>query len=180
MSAYDGLVPTFHAKLVQLEARCEIKGVIIRAYFGVRDPVTQCKLWRQSRSDIIVDQKVAELRAEDCNFLADCLVKAGPQGTHPKVTNAIGGLGWHNWAEAMDYEWIVNGQVNWSTTDGGDANGYKILAATTAEVGLHSGIGWGDNDHVQLRAAGSPIDAGLSMQEIDAAMNVKFGNLIVS
>lgn len=173
---YTGLVPEFRAMLPALESKCAAQGVIVRAYFGLRDPVTQCKLWRQSRTAAEVAAKRAALIAEGAPFLAACLEKAGPQPDGPWKTNAVGGEGWHQWGEAMDYEWIVDGnKVDWSTSDQGDDNGYRILASVAGEVGLTSGITFHDIDHVQLRKAGSPMDAGLTYPQIDAAMKAKFG-----
>lgn len=175
---YDGLNPTFRAKLPDLEQRCASAGVIVRAYFGLRDPVTQAKLWRQSRVASEVEAVRANLVAQGAPFLAACLDKAGPQSLGPWASNALPGQSWHQWGEAMDYVWIVDGKENWSTTDGGQSNGYQVLARIAGEVGLTSGISFHDIDHVQFRAAGSPMSAGLTYSQIDAAMKAKFGSLI--
>jgi hypothetical protein len=57
-------------------------------------------------------------------------------------------------------------------------NGYYVLAEQAELIGLTSGKHFNDNDHVQLRSAGSPMDAGLTLQQIDAAMKLKFGDQV--
>lgn len=175
---YDGLDPEFAAKLTQLEAACAEAGVTIRPYFGLRDPVEQAKLWRQSRSDLIIKQAHAKLLLQDAPFLAACLDKAGPQPYGQLKTRALPGQSWHQFGEGMDYEWIVNGEVDWTVNLDDPKNGYATLIRLAPTVGLVSGAPFKDFDHVQKRTGGSPMDYGMSMPEIDAAMKAKFGSLI--
>lgn len=175
MSVEDGLDPQFRIKLHNLLTDCGTVGVIMRPYFGVRHPVVQGKLWRQSRDKARIDAEIATLRANKCNYLADCIVKAGPS-SGPWATNAIPGLSWHQYGDATDCEWLRNGVVEWSTDVDGDKNGYKIYAAKAAAHGLTNLIGIGDAGHVQGDPHGSP-QAIYTLQQIDAKMLAKFGPL---
>lgn len=174
---YDGLVPEFRDRLDVLEKNCATEGVIMRPYFGLRDPVTQAKLWRQSRSHDQVVHAEQRLVDEAAPFLAECLTKAGPQPNGPWKTNALPGQSWHQWGEAMDYVWMVDGKECW-TVSSDPKNGYRVLARYATALGLTSGMSFGDNDHVQFRSASSPERAGLTMAQIDAAMKAKFGDAL--
>ena len=41
------LDPKFTQKLKDLIVDCATAGVVMKPYFGIRDPLTQGKLWRQ-------------------------------------------------------------------------------------------------------------------------------------
>lgn len=175
---YEGLDPDFEKSLRQFETACAASGVELRAVFGLRDPVTQCKLWKQSRTGTEIYTKHCFLAAvKGLDFLIECLDKApitDPPGKW--ATNAIGGEGWHQWGLAMDYAWIVNGQPEWSTALGGDKNGYATMARIAPLCGLTSGYSFGDAGHIQQSKFGSPHKAGMTMQQINDAMKAKFGN----
>jgi hypothetical protein len=173
----DGLDDGFKTKLQQVLSGCAQKGVVMTPYFGPRTAQEQAKLWRQSRTASEIQAKLAELRAAGANFLADCIDKAGPQNG-PDVTGAIPGLSWHQWGEAMDCFWRLDDKAEWSTTRGGAANGYRIYAAVATSAGLTAGGLWTsrkDWPHVQLRKAASPLQAGFTLQQIDARMKAAFG-----
>lgn len=151
------LNPEFQQRLEDLLINCEHHGVIMKPYSLYRDTVEQGALWRQSRPNWKVRQKVKWLRDRDAHFLADSIELAGPS-SGPHVTNAYGGLSWHNWGEAADCYWEVDGRAVWSTTQGGAMNGYKMYATLAEEHGLTSlgkKYGW-DWVHVQLRPESSP------------------------
>ena len=93
------LVPAFRPRLETLLANCRARGVEMRPYTGLRTPLEQAKLWRQSRSREQIDAKVAQLRAAGADYLADCIVHVGPRNGDP-VTNAVPVLSWHQWGEA--------------------------------------------------------------------------------
>jgi hypothetical protein len=74
--------------------------------------------------------------------------------------------------------WLLDAKAVWSTTKliNGE-NAYKVYASEAAKVGLFAGGNWPkfrDWPHVQLRKAASP-DKTLSVQEIDRAMQERFG-----
>src|SRR6185369_14731386 len=98
--------------------------------------------------------KIASLRDQGAPFLAHCLESVGPQSGDP-VTNAIPGLSWHQWGEAMDCVWIVDGAAEWSTTRKvNGVNGYRAYANEAVRLGLTAGgffRSLKDWPHVQLR-----------------------------
>jgi hypothetical protein len=172
------LMPEFHPKVDQLLARCLAQGFAMRPYMALRTPLEQARLWRQSRSREEIDAKVAEFKAKGAPFLAQTLIDAGPQHGDP-VTNAEPGLSWHQWGEAVDCFWVVNGQAEWSTkrlVNG--RNGYAVYADAARALGLTAGgffTSLKDWPHVQLRTAGSPLGAGMSLAQVDAFMKQHFG-----
>ena len=170
------LTPEFNIKLTELLVACQGQGVEMRPYFGIRTPFEQAKLWRQSRTREEVNQKIAELKDKGAPFLAHCLESVGPQNG-PHVTNALPGLSWHQWGEAVDCFWVVAGQAEWSTAKQVNArNGYRVYADQAVQLGLDAGGLWRslkDWPHVQLRKAGSPAKL-YSLVDIDKAMQEKF------
>lgn len=172
------LVPGFKAKVEQLLTNCADAGYPMQPTFAIRTPLEQAKLWRQSRTTDVVNQKIAELRSQDADFLADCIVNAGPQnGAH--VTNAIPGASWHQFGEAVDCVWILNGKFNWSTDllfNG--KNGYAVYTQQAKALGLNAGGLWKsfkDWPHVQLRGANSPLNS-LTLKQINDTMKTRFGS----
>jgi peptidoglycan L-alanyl-D-glutamate endopeptidase CwlK len=173
----QGLDPAFRETLKKTLAHCATRGVTMVPYFGVRTPFQQGALWRQSRSVDQVHGKIADLKEKGATFLAHCIESVGPQHG-PPVTNAIPGYSWHQWGEAMDCYWLHNGEAQWSPDVLGIKNGYRIYADQASKDGLTAGGYWQsikDWPHVQQRAAGSPVDAGYSLLEIDARMKEHFG-----
>jgi len=164
------LNPEFKERLDNLVEACAERGVIMRPYSLYRDPIEQGKLWRQSRPAWQVRAKIKELHKKRAHYLADCLDRAGP--THgPHVTNAYGGLSWHNWGEAADCYWEVDGRAVWSTKEGDSQNGYKIYSELAERFGLTSMgkvHGW-DWVHVQLRPESSPAKV-YSLLEVNSLL----------
>jgi peptidoglycan LD-endopeptidase CwlK len=163
--------------ITELIRACDAAGVTVRPYIGLRDPFDQARLWRQSRSTEEINKKIDDLVASHCAFLAECLSSVGPQYGRP-VTNAIPGLSWHQYGEAVDFLWIVDGAAEWSTRKRIDGvNGFLLLADKAEALGLTAGGHWQsfkDWAHVQLRAAASPLPT-MTLQEIDTAMKERFG-----
>jgi peptidoglycan LD-endopeptidase CwlK len=176
-NSLSDLVPDFAVKAKQLLEQCDKQHILMRPTETVRSPFTQARLWRQSRPASVVKAKIQRLRAEDANFLADCLESAGPQnGEH--VTNALPGLSWHQWGEAMDCVWVAHGKETFSLklTVGG-VNGFHLYAEQAQKLGLTAGAFFQsikDFPHVQLRADASPL-TNHSLQQIDAIMRERFG-----
>jgi len=166
----------FRTKVETLLKNCENEGYIMKPFFTVRDPFDQAKLWRQSRASEEVKQKIEELKSQGADFLAYCLDSVGPQSGR-WTTNAIPGLSWHQWGEAVDCYWNLNGQAEWSLNilfNG--KNGYRVYCDQAALLGLTSlGPSLSDWPHVQKRSQGSPSKI-YSLQEIDKKMKEKFGN----
>jgi peptidoglycan L-alanyl-D-glutamate endopeptidase CwlK len=173
----DLLVPEFRDKVLELLAGCKARGYEMRPCVSLRDPYEQARLWRQSRSTEEINKKIQEIEGAGATFLAQCLRSVGPQHGDP-VTNALPGLSWHQWGEAADCFWLVDGKAEWSTKKiVAGQNGYEVYANGAEAIGLTAGGHWKklkDWLHVQLRSADSPL-AEMSLREIDTAMKQRFG-----
>lgn len=177
----DGLDQGFRQQVDLLLAQCLESGVEMRPYAALRTPWEQARLWRQSRT---IEQIVAQtrtLRAAGAPYLASILEQVGPRHG-PHVTNALPGVSWHQWGEAVDCFWALNGQAEWSTTHQvNGVNGYRLYAARSKALGLTAGGFWPrlrDWPHVQLRPEPSPVAAGITLAEIDAEMRKRFGEMM--
>ena len=172
------LIPEFRAMADIVLHACETQGITMRPNEGSRDPFTQAKYWRQSRSREEITKKIAELQTKGCAFLAHCLDSVGPQHGDP-VTNAIPGLSWHQWGEALDCFWVVNNKAVWDTTTlVNGKNGCKGYAVEAKKAGLDAGFFWKtfpDTPHVRLRATSAPSKV-FPLVEIDKEMKKRFGN----
>ena len=171
------LNPDFATALDELVQKCLDRGAKVVPYTGLRTPWEQAKLWRQSRSTAMVKAKIADLRQAGADFLAQILEDVGAQPTGKKVTNAIPGYSWHQWGEAADSYWEVDGKANWSTTEiHNGVNGYKVYAEEATAMGMTAGGYWsiGDWPHVHYPKLDSPSDK-YSLLEINAEMEKRFG-----
>lgn len=176
----DVLVPEFRTKVEQLLSECQASGYPMQQYFTIRTPFEQGKLWRQSRSNQQVEQKINELRSNGAEFLAHCIESVGQQnGNH--VTNAIPGLSWHQWGEAVDCFWLLNGNAEWSTRKQiNGMNGYVNYANIAKSLGLTSGGFWSsfkDWPHIQLRRESNPGNL-FKLEHINLVMSERFGNSV--
>jgi len=173
----NDLIPEFHEKILSLIEIISESDIEMRPYFTIRDPFQQAKYWRQSRSTEEIMAKIAELNNAGAIFLAHCIESVGPQHGDP-VTNALPGMSWHQWGEAVDCCWIVNGKAEWSTQKlVNGINGYRVYANKAEDLGLTVGGHWKnlkDWPHVQFRGASSPLRI-MSLSEIDRVMKQRFG-----
>ena len=174
----DALEPDFKLKVEELLSACDEYGYPMRQFFTLRSPFEQGKLWRQSRSTKQIQVKLSELNSKGASFLAHCIESVGPQnGRH--VTNAIPGLSWHQWGEAVDSFWLVEGNAEWSTKKKIDGvNGYANYANIANSMELDAGGLWRsfkDWPHVQLRGESNPRKV-YSLEDINSEMESKFGN----
>lgn len=171
------LVPELRQKATQLIANCLAKGCELRPNYGLRDPWDQARLWRQSRSIEEIDKQIAEFESAGADFLVDCLRSVGPQqGDH--ATDTPPGYSWHQWGEAMDCFWVVNGKAEWSTTkkNANGVNGYQLYANEAELLGLTAGGHWPkfkDWGHVQLRVTAN-VGKVFSTVQIDQEMRKRF------
>jgi len=175
--AIDDLVPELRPKARTLIERCRVRGIEMRTYETLRTPLEQGIIWRQSRTREQVQAKIQELRNAGAEFLAFCIESVGPQsGRH--VTDAPPGLSWHQWGEAFDSFWVVNGGAEWSTTKKiNGLNGYHVYAEEAENIGLTAGGLWTnfkDWPHVQLRSEKSPQRL-FTITQIDQTMRQRFG-----
>lgn len=173
----DALVAGFRGSVETLISNCRLRGVEMRPHSAVRPPLEQARLWRQSRAREEIAAKITSLRTDGADFLAFCIESAGPQhGDH--VTNSPPGFSWHQWGEAVDCFWVVDGKAEWSTVKKiNGLNGYQVFADEAEALGLTAGGHWArfkDWPHAQLRVAGSPTKV-MTIQDIDAEMRARFG-----
>ena len=171
------LIPDFKGKAVTLLQNCLSRGIEMRPNEGLRDPFTQAKYWRQSRAKEAIQKKIGELKNEGADFLAHCIESVGPQHGDP-VTNSIPGFSWHQWGEALDCFWVVNGKAVWSVgTVVNGLNGFMVYADEAKKLGLDAGLFWAslqDAPHVQLRKTSNPSKL-FSVQQINQTMQERFG-----
>jgi hypothetical protein len=173
------LSPNFQTKVLQLLEHCKNhEGIEMRPNEGLRDPFKQARYWRQSRPTSEIQAKITELKAHGALFLAHCIDSVGPQHG-PHVTNAIPGLSWHQWGEALDCFWLVDGHAEWSTTRlVNGKNGFHIYANLANEIGLDAGGLWPsfkDWPHIQLSNTSNPLNK-FTLLQIDQTMRNMFGN----
>ena len=159
------LLDPIYAPLVQeLIQNCKSASYDLVPYYGYRSLEDQAKLWRRSRSTDAVNAEIESLRCQGCDYLASVINNVGPQASGPWATNAIPGLGWHNWGQAVDFYWLMeNDTINWD----GNSVGYKVLGQQANLLGLK----WGgefskpDEGHVQM-----------NKQEIPTLYSLKYVN----
>jgi hypothetical protein len=148
----------------------------MRPFFTLRTAEEQARLWRQSRTGQQIEAKIRELEDGGAPYLARVIRDVGPQNG-PKVTNALPGLSWHQWGEAMDCFWVVDGAAEWSARRKLDGlNGYAVYADEAEALGLTAGGHWRsfkDWPHVQLSPEANPTRR-YSLAEIDAEMMRRF------
>ena len=169
--------PALKGKALTLIEKCKQRGAEMRANAGLRSPLEQARLWRQSRTTEAINQKISLLRRAGADYLATCIEKVGPQFGKP-VTNAIPGYSWHQWGQALDFFWVVHGKAVWDTDlliDG--VNGYQVLAEEATRLDLTPGGYWTsfkDWPHIQLPHEDNPDDV-YTLAEINAKMRERFG-----
>ena len=173
---YAQLNKEFKDKIDRLLENCLKRGVEMRIREGIRHPLIQANYWRQSRSTGETADKIRQLKSGGAAFLAYCLEKAATApGKH--ATNAIPGLSWHQWGEAADFDWMVNGKPCHDThIKINNLNGYEVYAMEARRLDLECGFFWTsfpDACHIQLRAVQDPSKL-YSLQEIDNRMSAFF------
>lgn len=154
-----GIDPTLRTRVEAIIADLSKSGFDLRPIQGLRDPWTQARYWRQSRTTAQINAAIASLRKKKAGYLADVLESVGPQNG-PAITKALPGFSWHQWGEAVDFAWYVDGVYQGGTpTPGDDRNGYVRLGKAATAAGLvHGGTAWGwDWPHVQLSRRSSPL-----------------------
>ncbi len=182
----DDLSPAFEPQVATVLEACAQRGVTMRAFYTRRSPWNQGRIWRSTRSTQEVIQASERLKANRAPFLARILLEVGPQfsapGARGHLTNALPGVSWHQWDEAIDCFWLLHGKAEWSIKKESDisgglkGNGYQVYADEALEAGLFSaGLGWGwDWPHIQLRNTNSPLNE-YSWEQIDKKMLDAFG-----
>lgn len=174
------LSPEFRAKALMLLDNCIKRGVLMWPTEGLRNPLVQAQYWRRSKTDEQVKMEIKKLKDAGAHFLRYCVEKAGPQ-IGPHATNALPGLSWHQWGEALDCAWRVNDKIVWDlNTRIDNINGYTIYAEEAKKIGLDCGFYWKsfiDASHVQLRPDDSPLSI-YTLQEINDEMYLRYNNIL--
>lgn len=174
----NDLTPEFKAKVEELLSVCDASGYQMKPYFTLRTPFEQAKLWRQSRTRNEVDHMLKRLDKHKADFLIHCIESVGSQQGRP-VTRVIPGFSWHQWGEAIDCFWQVNGRAEWSNRKKiNQQNGYRNYADMAKSLGLTSGGFWRtfkDWPHVQMQTTTNP---GLvfSVEDINQEMIRRFSD----
>lgn len=173
------LIPDFRDRIGQLIKNCASRGILMVPSETLRTPWQQAIYWRQSRSIVEIRAAIDELQDNGAPWLAGVIDAVGPQHGD-EVTRALPGNSWHQWGEAIDCFWEIDGKAEWSTTRKVNGeNGYSVYAQEAEKLGLNAGLLWKsfkDSPHVQLRSQASPRTAGLSWAKIDAEMKARFGH----
>lgn len=155
------LDPTAVVLFNELLQKCQAQGYEMVPFDGLRTLKEQAKLWRQSRPTKEVTEKIRKLRAADCGFLADIIEKVGP--CHGRwATNAIPGLSWHNWGEAMDCMRIIKGRAEWE-----DLNAYMPYGTIAKQMGLRWGGDFTKPDAVHVQ---------INQKELTSLYSIKYIN----
>jgi hypothetical protein len=124
-----------------------------------------------------INAAIAMLRQNGASYLADVLDSVGAQNGD-EVTKVLPGNSWHQWGEAVDCFWEVNGEAEWSTVKKvNGVNGYQVYAQEATKLQLTAGLLWPrfkDAPHVQYRKDDNPISSGMKWPEIDQTMKERF------
>jgi len=149
-------------------------GYIFMPYCGVRDPWTQAKRWRQSRTTSQVQAALGFLKDRQAMFLYQVMTSVGPQTMSKWRTSALPGQSWHQYGLAVDcYLRSDDGTPEW---DSGHP-GYKAYADKARELGLTPGYYWRGKDAVHVQAESESPTEKLGWIAIDSKMARRFGNI---
>jgi peptidoglycan LD-endopeptidase CwlK len=162
------LVPEFRAKVADLLAACQKRGVKMVPYTTLIGPAWEAELYCRSRQWWQVQPVAETIRAGGAPKLAALLKPELCKGG-AWASNALPGRSWHSWGEAVDC--FVEGP---KATALWVSPGYAVYAEEARKLGLTAGHYWQmkDSVHVQLRAAGGVRD--LTWAEVQAQMETTF------
>ena len=174
------LNPEFRASVEEVLGACRALGIEMRPYETLRDPWTQARFWRQSRSIEEIESAIRNLEQKGAPFLAQVIRSVGPQ-FGDRVTDALPGTSWHQWGEALDCFWLLDEKAEWSTlkkvrlADGREMNGYRLYGEEAVKRGLTSGGLWPQlKDWVHLQQRSGSVLNRFSWPEIDREMRQRF------
>lgn len=161
----------FRERLERLIESCQNHHVEVRLGCGLRGPGTQAKMWCRSRSseEVLARTKmIGQVAPRLMAFMESDGVKG------PLQTCALPGASWHQWGEAADVYYVVNGSAVWGATVA------KYVEKACGIVGLYCGTKLNMHTrkhHVQLRPEISPIllrTVYPSWADIEAEMASRF------
>lgn len=171
------LIEEFHGAVDLVLHRCKKQSsIIMTPFFTLRTPEEQAKIWRSTRATSAIEATIQHLRKKGADYLADVLESVGPQpGTvgGPHKTNALPGMSWHQYGEAVDCYWNVNGKAIWSSKlNVGEINGYRIYLQEAEAAGLKAGGRWGDWPHIQYRQ--EEVPEVYTLDKVNSMMKERF------
>ncbi len=145
-------------KFTELTDICLKQGVRIFPYCTLRTCSEQARIYRKTRTNKEIEAKIQSLKDRGLDFLAQELIKVGPQagtiGAH--LTKAGPGESWHQFGEAIDAAPLVDGKLQWDES----AIEWEIYGAAAAYVGLTWSGNWKsfkELPHVQVSNLSSPL-----------------------
>ena len=162
----------FEQKVEEVISKCFNDGFDLRPFYTRRDPWTQAKLWRQSRSTAQINKAIKMLKDMGVTWIATVLESVGPQFGR-WATNALPGQSWHQFDEGVDC-FVLNKQRNacWSSRH----PGYICYAQHAKEVGLFAGFFWEHPDAVHLQKREYKVLNYFTWHEIEERLINTFGD----
>jgi peptidoglycan LD-endopeptidase CwlK len=154
----EDLLPEVAAKARQVKSQCRAAGFDLLIYSTLRPLEDQAALYRQSHSRAQVEMKIQQLRNGGFDFLADIIIKVGPQRTGKAVTQAGPGESWHHYGEAWDAVPQIAGHEMWEYDQAPPQ--WETYGRLVHEAGMIWGGDWTkfrDHPHAQLRPEGNPL-----------------------
>ncbi len=167
----DSLEPGFKDTVQRLLLKVKSMGYELSPFFTTRNPWTQARLWRQSRTSIQINRAAAMLRNAKAPFLADVLLSVGPQRGR-WATNALPGQSWHQWGEAMDCYLLESGRAVWNPNHAG----YSAYAKQAMLLGLSPGHYWPRRDSCHLQKRHEEVLSKMSWVDVEKEMLMRFGD----
>lgn len=153
------LVPEMREKVEALILACAVRNLRMQPFYTLRGPEIQGKLWCQSRTVEEVQARRSTLELARAPIIASYL-DVDFANTGRWATNALPGMSWHQWGEAVDCVIVVGGAAVW--VSGMYAS---VYGAEAKKLGLTPGALWTtarDPVHVQLRRASNPMTGELT------------------
>ena len=153
----DKLVPELREKAHALQNGLSFELLI---YCTGRSCEEQARLYRQSRSLAVIQEKIAVLEKYGHEELAKILRDVGPQ-SGPHVTKAGPGESWHQYWQAFDAVPIIGGKPAWDNRK--YVKEWTELGKKATELGLNWGGNWpkwADYPHFQLPPTSNPLKVG--------------------
>jgi len=161
----------FAEKIIDVLEACKNQDAEMRPYCFIRDPWTQAKLWRQSRTKIEIDRMINKLKQENARFLAEILDSVGPQSGR-WATNCVPGSSWHQWGKAVDC-FAVGGcnRAIWTAKH----KSYSIYAEEAKKRGLMAGFHWNRVDAVHVQESSYSVRGTYTWEQISHEMENRYG-----
>jgi peptidoglycan L-alanyl-D-glutamate endopeptidase CwlK len=136
---------------------CKSKGVNLMVTATLRTLEEQAVYYRQSRTIVEINAKIALFKKKGFDYLADVLEKC-PPCSGKFVTNAAPGESWHNYKMAIDVVPVFGGVAQWS-----DPKLWNVWTSCAKEAGLFT-LDF-EKPHAQFYSTGNPL-TGKTTSEI--------------